>query len=185
MKNIIVLMVILASFSFGQSIYKKVDGATNSGISKAFYIPDSERPKGFIIKHVKDDVTFDKSGKVLDKDGNIKMIRLNVKFDFDKYDLKDEYKDEIDEAVSFLNKHKMLNVLVEGHTDSIGTDEYNYVLSVLRAKKVADKLKFQGVNKKRIIVKGYGETMPIAENKSEEGRALNRRVDISFIKKEM
>ena len=179
MKNILVLLVLVATFSFGQSIFKKVDDSTNSGVTE---VSITERPDGFIIRHVKDDVVFNKEGKVLNKEGTIKLIRLAVKFDFDKYDLKDEFKDEINEAVEFLNKHKTLKVLVEGHTDSVGTYEYNYILSKARANKIASALQNKGIEKSRITVVGLGETAPVASNDNKEGRAQNRRVDISFNK---
>lgn len=182
MKHITVLLLILVSFSFGQSIFKKVDDATNSGITNGSAISDKYRPAGFIIKHSGDDIVFNKDGKVIEEDGKIKLIRLNIKFDFDKYDIKKEYKKEINEAVDFLNKHKILSAVVEGHTDSIGTDEYNYILSQLRAKKVALVLSDKQIDKNRIITKGFGETAPISNNDSEEGRSQNRRVDISFTK---
>jgi len=182
MKNIVVLLIVLATFSFGQSIYKKVDDSTNSGITEGSAIPEENRPDAFIIKHVKDEVVFNDDGKVLDENGDIKLIRLNVRFDFDKYDIKDEYRAEINEAVKFLNKHETLSVTVEGHTDYIGTHEYNYVLSQLRAKKVALALSAKGIDESRIITKGFGETVPVATNETKEGRAQNRRVDISFNK---
>ncbi len=210
MKNIVVLLVVLVSFSFGQSIYKKVNDATNSGITEGSAVleqnrPDSyiikhvkdgtnsgvtegsavleqNRPESYIIKHVKDGVAFNEIGKVLDENGNIKLIRLDIKFDFDKYDIKDEYKSKISEAVKFLKKYKTLIATIEGHTDSKGTDEYNYVLSKLRAKKVALVLGSMGINDERIITEGFGKTVPVASNDTEEGRAQNRRVDISFNK---
>lgn len=182
MKKIIFSLVLLFSFSFGQSLYKTVDDSTNSGVTEGSLIPDEQRPKGFIIKHVKDEVVFNDDGKVLDKDGNIKLIRLAVQFDFDKYDIKDEFQNEIAEAVDFLNKHKKLRVVVEGHTDSKGTNEYNYILSQLRAKKVALALSVEGIDESIITTKGFGETVPVASNQTENGRAQNRRVDISFNK---
>ncbi len=182
MKNIVVLIAVLVSFSFGKSIYKKVDDATNSGVTVGSAIPEENRPDGFIIKHPKDEVVFNKSGKVLDEDGNIKLIRVNVKFDFDSYDLKSEYKNDISKAVKFLKKHKTLIATIEGHTDSKGTHEYNYNLSQLRAKKVALSLVHRGISKDRLITKGFGETVPLASNENKEGRAQNRRVDISFNK---
>lgn len=182
MKNLMFLLVLLFSFSFGQSMYKTVEDSTNSGITEGSAIPDEQRPKGFIIKHVKEEVAFNNEGKVLNKEGKIKLIRLAVQFDFDKYDIKDEFQNEIDEAVDFLNKHKSLKVIAEGHTDSKGTHEYNYVLSQLRAKKVALALSSEDIDDERIITKGFGETAPIASNQTEDGRAQNRRVDISFKK---
>jgi len=182
MKNILVLLIVVVSFSCGQSMFKKVDDSTNSGVSEGSILSDDERPAGIIIKHVKDDVYFNKDGKVLDKDGKIKLIRLDVKFDFDKYDIKDEYKNEIKKVAKFLKKHKTLSVTIRGHADSVGTYEYNYILSELRAKKVAFVLSSQGINEKRIKTKGFSEAIPIANNNSKDGRALNRRVDISFNK---
>lgn len=182
MKNMLISLMVLVTFSFGQSIYKKVDDSTNSGVTEGSAIPEENRPKAFIIKHVKDEVVFNEEGKVLDENGDVKMIRLNVRFDFDKYDIKDEYADEINEAVKFLNKHETLSVTIEGHTDYIGTHEYNYILSQLRAKKVALELGAQGIAESRMTTKGYGKTVPVATNETEEGRAQNRRVDISFNK---
>ncbi len=182
MKNMMILLMLLVSFSFGQSMFKKVDDSTNSGITEGSAIPEEDRPAGFIIKHVKDEVVFNEAGKVLDENGDIKLIRLNVRFDFDKYDIKDEYRDEINEAVKFLKKHKSLSATVEGHTDYIGTHEYNYNLSNLRAQKVGSALNSQGINMNRIHTKGFGKTIPIATNETKEGRAQNRRVDISFNK---
>jgi len=182
MKNIILLFTLLCTFSFGQSIFKTVSDTTNSGVTEGSKVSDEQRPKGFIIKHVLDDVKFNEAGQVLDKKGNIKLIRLAIQFDYDKYDIKTEYNNEINEAVNFLDKHKTLQVTIEGHTDSRGADKYNYLLSKLRAKKVALALTIQGIDDKRIITKGYGETTPIASNETEEGRAENRRVDISFNK---
>jgi len=195
MKNIVVVLAVSISFCFGQSLYKTVEDSTNSGITEGSQILESERPKGFIIKHVKD-VDRDKdgvidtkddcldtpTGKVVNKDGCVKLIRLNVRFDFDKYNIKNEYKDEIGEAVSFLKKHSSYKAVIEGHTDWIGTNEYNYKLSELRAKKVALAIHEQGIDVKRLITKGFGETVPVASNESEEGRVKNRRVDISFNK---
>ena len=195
MKKIVLLFVAFLSLSYAGGMIRSVEGATNSGISEGTYIPEEDRPKGFIIKHVKDDIDNDgvkdandecldtPDGKVVDKNGCTKVIVLKVRFDFDKYDIKDEYKDEIQEAVMILKKNPTYKAVVEGHTDSKGTNEYNYVLSQLRAKKVALALAKLGIDDKRIITKGYGETVPVASNKTEEGRAQNRRVEISFNKK--
>lgn len=198
MKNIILLLVLVFSFSYAQdekrSIYKSVADATNSGVTEGSLLSDEQRPAGFIIKHVKDDADNDgvldkvdecletPEGKVVTQDGCVKLIRLNVKFDFDKSDVKDEYVDEINEAVSFLQTNSFFTAIIEGHTDSIGTHEYNYALSELRAKKVAMALRAQGVEANRMKTNGFGETVPVSSNETEEGRAENRRVDISFNK---
>ncbi|HEV7418049.1 MAG TPA: OmpA family protein [Tianweitania sediminis] len=77
-----------------------------------------------------------------------------------------------------LKKYNQTIVDVNGHTDSQGSDAYNYGLSQRRASSVADYLSAQGVDGRRFAVNGYGETQPIASNASEAGRAQNRRVEI-------
>ncbi len=186
MKNLIVLLVFILSFANAGSIYKTVEDATSSGVTEGSLISDENRPAGFIIKHVKDEpkpeVIFNDAGKVLDENGNIKLIRLNVKFDFDKSNIKVEYDEEIQEAFEFLMKHKTLTATVEGHTDSTGAFDYNQKLSLRRANSVSQALIEEGINKEMLAVEGFGETIPVASNNTKEGRAQNRRVDISFNK---
>ena len=79
---------------------------------------------------------------------------------------------------TILNQFDEMNVLLEGHTDAIGTDEYNLTLSKKRAQAVSDFLASQGVNAKRLSWEGYGKTRPVADNDSDEGRQKNRRVDL-------
>jgi OOP family OmpA-OmpF porin len=195
MKKIILLFVVFLSWSYAKGMIRVLPDATNSNVSEEVNIADEDRPKGFIIRHVKDDIDNDgikdendecldtPSGKVVDKNGCTKVIVLKVRFDFDKYNIKDEYKDEIKEAVLLLKNHPNYKVMVEGHTDSKGTNEYNYILSELRAKKVALAIVNDGIDSKRVTTKGYGKTVPIATNDTEEGRAKNRRVEISFNKR--
>lgn len=198
MKKIILLIVLIFSFSYANdgknSLYKSVEDSTNSGVAQGSMLSDEQRPAGFIIRHTKDDADNDgvkdkvddcldtTEGKVVTEDGCVKLIRLNVKFDFDKSNIKDEYASEIEEAVTFLKKNPSLKAMVEGHTDSVGTHEYNYALSELRAKKVAIALVDKQIDQNRIMTKGFGKTVPIVSNDSREGRAQNRRVDISFNK---
>jgi len=185
-KNLILIMIFLFSVANARSLYKKVEDSTSSGSTEGSSLKDEQRPVGFIIKHVKDkpkkEIVFNNAGKVLDQNGNIKLIRLNVRFDFDKSNIKDQYANEIKEAVNFLRKHIKLTTTVEGHTDSIGAFDYNQKLSEARADSVAQALLEEGIVKDRIEIKGFGETIPVAPNNTENGRAQNRRVDISFNK---
>jgi OOP family OmpA-OmpF porin len=104
-------------------------------------------------------------------------IQLDVKFDFDKSVVKPEYRSEVQKAAVFLNNHPGSTAVVEGHTDSKGSDEYNLKLSDRRANAVRDYLiKEFNVSASRVSAVGYGETQPIATNDTEAGRALNRRV---------
>jgi outer membrane protein OmpA-like peptidoglycan-associated protein len=112
-----------------------------------------------------------------------KPIRLeNISFEFAKSVLQDSSFVELDRLVSELKKHKSYQITLSGYTDNIGKEEDNLKLSVERAKAVAEYLISQGVEKKRVIYKGYGSLKPIADNESEEGKKTNRRVE--FIIKE-
>ncbi len=99
-------------------------------------------------------------------------------FDFNKATLKPAGKKMVDEAVTVMKDKPSMKVSVEGHTDSIGSDAYNQKLSLRRAETVRDYLVSQGIDAARITVKGWGKTKPIADNKTAEGRAENRRVEI-------
>ena len=79
-----------------------------------------------------------------------------------------------------LNKYDDTNILLAGHTDSTGSDEYNLELSRSRAHSVADYLVIQNVNSERFSVDGYGESDPVATNDTDGGRAQNRRVEIAI-----
>jgi outer membrane protein OmpA-like peptidoglycan-associated protein len=106
----------------------------------------------------------------------------NVLFDFDKSDLLDSSITELNQLSNYLDLHKNLHIEIYGHTDNVGSQERNDELSVLRAKTVALYLISQGLNPDRITAQGFGNIYPITSNKTEEERALNRRVEFKLIK---
>jgi outer membrane protein OmpA-like peptidoglycan-associated protein len=104
-----------------------------------------------------------------------------VTFDLNSYALKPEFRETLDKIAASLNKYPESLVDVYGHTDSTGSNEYNQTLSENRARTVANYLTLQGVSAARIRSQGFGETMPVASNDTEEGRAKNRRVEIKIV----
>jgi outer membrane protein OmpA-like peptidoglycan-associated protein len=106
------------------------------------------------------------------------QTRLLVFFDFDKSELKQESVPDLRRAVQFLKSNPELTIEIGGHTDSVGTDEYNIGLSQDRADAVMRFLTGAGVSKERIKARGYGEAQPVADNGTEEGAANNRRVEM-------
>lgn len=102
----------------------------------------------------------------------------DILFDFDKATLRREVEFNLVKIATILNQFPEMNVLVEGHTDAIGTDEYNLGLSKRRAQAVSEFLVSQGVDAKRLAWEGYGKTRPVADNETDEGRQKNRRVDL-------
>lgn len=105
-------------------------------------------------------------------------VELDVKFDFDKAVVKQESQPDIRALADFMSQYPSTSTVVEGHTDSVGTDAYNQNLSERRANAVRDVLVNQyGVGASRVSSVGYGESRPVADNATAEGRAINRRVE--------
>jgi outer membrane protein OmpA-like peptidoglycan-associated protein len=84
--------------------------------------------------------------------------------------------DNLGKLVQILKEYPDTNIEVQGHTDSNGSDDYNMKLSQRRANEVSSYLRSRGVTPSRVTTKGYGETAPVADNGTDEGRAQNRRV---------
>lgn len=111
-------------------------------------------------------------------------VRLkNIYFDFDKTTLKNESFTELDKVVDFLKQNPSVEIEISGHTDNKGSDEYNANLSQGRSEAVVNYIISQGVDGYRLSAHGYGEAKPIDTNDSEEGRANNRRVEFTVMKK--
>jgi OOP family OmpA-OmpF porin len=102
-------------------------------------------------------------------------------FDFDKAVLKPEGKDKLDDVASKLGSINLEVIIAVGHTDSVGSDEYNQKLSVRRAEAVKAYIISKGVEANRVYTEGKGEKQPVADNKTAEGRAKNRRVEIEVV----
>jgi len=116
--------------------------------------------------------------KVLDK------MTLRVNFDFDKFTIRKADEVDLKKAIEFVKKYPNANVKIEGHTDSIGSDKYNQKLSEKRAEAIQNYLIEKGAVKKTdISTVGYGESKPVADNKTSKGRAENRRAEILILEK--
>ena len=106
------------------------------------------------------------------------IILDDVLFDFDKSNIKREAGSILDRLVAFMNENKDKRANLSGHTDSVGTDAYNQALSERRVGSVKDYIVKKGVAGNRVSGQGFGESKPIADNKTAGGRAKNRRVEI-------
>ena len=102
-------------------------------------------------------------------------------FDFDKSVLKAEGKAKLDDLVYKVKGINLEVIIAVGHTDSIGTDAYNQRLSVRRAEAVKAYLVTKGIERNRVYTEGKGEKQPVADNRTKEGRAKNRRVEIEVV----
>ncbi|MDP2255158.1 MAG: OmpA family protein [Polaromonas sp.] len=102
-------------------------------------------------------------------------------FDFDKSVLKPEGKAKLDDLIGKIKDINLEVIIAVGHTDSIGSDAYNQKLSVRRSEAVKAYLVSKGIEKNRVYTEGKGEKQPVADNKTAEGRAKNRRVEIEVV----
>jgi outer membrane protein OmpA-like peptidoglycan-associated protein len=112
-----------------------------------------------------------------------RLVLRNIYFDFDRVTLKDESLFEINKLFDMLAENSRLVVEISGHTDNIGTKEYNHDLSYRRAKAVVDVLIRKGIDAARIMATGYGEEKPLVSNDDErDGREINRRVEFKVMR---
>lgn len=110
-----------------------------------------------------------------------KIILNNIFFDFNKASLRDVSIAELNRVVKMMEDHKTLKIQISGHTDNVGSDEYNQDLSERRAQSVVNYLIASGIPADRLEYKGYGESQPIAGNDTDEGRQMNRRTEFEVL----
>ena len=123
------------------------------------------------------------SDKPVDADGCtiVSVVLDDVQFELNSSELTPDSSASLDKVVQKMNEYPNLRIEVQAYTDSMGKAAYNQALSEKRANSVGDYLIGAGVAADRIEVKGYGETKPIADNSTPEGRAKNRRVELKVI----
>jgi outer membrane protein OmpA-like peptidoglycan-associated protein/tetratricopeptide (TPR) repeat protein len=127
------------------------------------------------------DSTYEKNIPLQPIEVNATVVLNNIFFDVNKFELKPESQVELDKLVQLLNDNPRLKIEISGHTDNQGKPADNLALSNNRAKAVVTYVVGKGIATARLTSKGYGETKPVADNKSEEGRAKNRRTEMKVI----
>lgn len=143
-----------------------------------------KKPMKIVPKDTDEDGVIDEKDKCpdtmkgaqVDDLGCITLVDLKINFDVDSSVIKDTYDSKIIEFAKVLKKYNKLKATIEAHTDSTASNEYNQKLSERRAASAVEALKAQNIDPSRLTAIGYGETRPIATNKTVEGRAENRRV---------
>jgi len=147
-------------------------GATVGGVAGAIIGRQMDKQAEEIAKEIPNAEVIHQEGE----EGIVVNFESKVLFTTDKFDLTETSKATITDLAVILNKYPDTDLTIQGHTDSTGPEAYNQTLSEKRANSVADFLKVQGVDGQRITAVGFGETMPVADNSTVEGRAQNRRV---------
>ena len=110
-----------------------------------------------------------------------RIYELKIHFGPNKSDLYEAAKVEIDKLYDEMVKNPTMKIEVAGHTDNVGDDKVNLNVSQKRANSIKEYLVQKGIAEKRVIAKGYGETSPLADNATEEGRTRNRRIEIRML----
>ena len=123
---------------------------------------------------------FKKVNLNIDKKNKYQSVK-NVEFYFDKYSISLSYKYFLDSLIESIEVQENISVIIEGHTDNVGSEDYNLILSQQRANTVLNYFITKGIDKSRLTAKGIGEVKPIASNANPTGRALNRRTEIYII----
>jgi outer membrane protein OmpA-like peptidoglycan-associated protein len=135
----------------------------------------------FLLKQNKTDSVFNKDIPLQPIETGAVMVLKNIFFDTKKADLKQESITELNKIILLLNDNPKLKIQIGGHTDNVGAAKDNLSLSNNRAKTVVTYLLSKGITAQRLIYKGFGATKPIADNKTEAGKAFNRRTELSII----
>ncbi len=132
----------------------------------------------FLMAERSIDSTYTKDIALIPIEVNARMVLKNIFFETNQFTLKKESHVELNELVSLLNENPTLRIEISGHTDNVGKPSDNLALSNNRAKAVIDYLLSKNISAQRLQAKGYGETQPIADNKTEDGRGMNRRTEL-------
>jgi outer membrane protein OmpA-like peptidoglycan-associated protein/tetratricopeptide (TPR) repeat protein len=135
----------------------------------------------FFVSTRSADSTYEKNIPLQPIETNASIILKNIFFDVNKFELKPESQVELDKVVQLLNENPTLKIEIGGHTDNVGKPTDNIVLSNNRARSVVTYLAGKNIASNRLLAKGYGETKPLADNKTEPGRAMNRRTELKII----
>ncbi|MDX2191675.1 MAG: OmpA family protein [Bacteroidota bacterium] len=177
---------------------KELVGKTIASGGKADFKVKPDPAKIYVVVHaegfISADYIVEQTQPRYNKDTSVTVALAPIKigqkvsldhiyFEFGKADLLEESNDQLDVLVELLQENPNMEILIGGHTDNVGDKVRNKTLSESRVKSVDDYLISKGINTQRIKYKGYGDTKPVAKNDTEEGRAKNRRVEFTILKK--
>jgi outer membrane protein OmpA-like peptidoglycan-associated protein/tetratricopeptide (TPR) repeat protein len=137
----------------------------------------------FLLSQNPPDSSYEKNIPLQPLEINAMIVLNNVFFDVNKYELKPSSQVELDKIVQLLKDNPTVKIEISGHTDNVGKPADNLLLSNNRAKATINYLASRGIAVQRLVAKGYGETKPTADNKTEEGRGKNRRTEMKVIGK--
>ncbi|MBI1770552.1 MAG: OmpA family protein [Bacteroidetes bacterium] len=151
----------------GKEIWAKVEKGANDALNYVLTIVE--------VEAMKQEITSNDILTALNTDG---YIALYINFDSGKSDIKTESQSLVDQIAEMMKANADLKISIEGHTDNVGSAETNKTLSMNRAKSVMNAISAKGISASRLSSLGWGQEKPVADNRTEEGKAKNRRVEI-------
>ena len=137
----------------------------------------------YSLKNKAADSTYQKDIPLQPIEIDAAVVLRNLFFETNKYTIQTESEVELNKLVQFLQDNPTVKIQIEGHTDNVGTAADNQKLSEQRARTTVNYLLEKGIMPQRLTAKGFGATKPVADNKTEEGRAQNRRTELKIIAK--
>ena len=135
----------------------------------------------FLMSNHAPDSLYEKNIALQPIEANASIVLKNIFFDVNKFELKTESQVELDKLIQMLTETPTLKIEISGYTDNVGKPADNLLLSNNRAKTVVSYLISKNISSQRLTSKGYGETKPLADNKTEDGRAMNRRTEMKVV----
>ena len=183
-KTLILSLAFILAFSFLVSCRKKVEEAPPPPpppqVKEQPKVEKVEKPP--VVKEPKlteEEIFMAKTLEEINKEAPLKMIH----FDFDKYFIRDDAKPILEENAKWLKKFKTVRILIEGHCDERGTEEYNLALGERRASSTRDYLVSLGISAERITIISYGKSQPLDPGHNEAAWQKNRRAEFLIIGK--
>lgn len=181
-KTLIFSLVCILAFSFFLSCRKKVEEAPPPPpqVKEQPKVEKVEKPP--VVKEpelTEEEIFMAKSLEEINKEAPLNMIH----FDYDKYFIRDDAKPVLEENANWLNKFKSVKILIEGHCDERGTEEYNLALGEKRSKSTLDYLVSLGISQDRIEIISYGKSQPLDPGHNEIAWQKNRRSNFMIIAK--
>jgi outer membrane protein OmpA-like peptidoglycan-associated protein/tetratricopeptide (TPR) repeat protein len=136
---------------------------------------------GFNLTNANPEFTYTKNIALMPLQKNATIVLNNIFYQTNKFNLQPESAFELDKIVQLLKDNPTLVIEIDGHTDNVGIVKYNLLLSTNRAKEVVKYLVSKGIAAKQLLAKGFGSSKPIADNKTEQGKAKNRRTELKIV----
>ncbi len=184
MKKLIIVLLLVMTVGCAKKYTKPVETTTapETPVREEVMKEDTKMETMRVEERVAQKAETPVVESALPTDDQVKSIFKDVLFDYDKYDIKPEARPALDAVAAYLGNNKSVNIVVEGHCDDRGTNEYNLALGERRAKSAKNYLASLGVSPDRMIVITFGEEKPLCTAQSESCWQQNRRAHFVIVK---